>query len=280
MSGQRSIEGHCIEARRDHFKQLEGRLAAEDGWQAIHGTAVDQLPKVLARTDGVPCFVFLDPFGIKDMPFDLLTSVLRRGPKTEALVRFDNAGVWRTGGHLTSDHASPHSLEALDAFCGGDWWHDLWQPGEGRAFSDAVLAEYAARLGRGTGVGYFWFEVADSPDGPIAYHLIHFATHPLAFWRMNDELSKWRERAIPADNLFEQPDVWVDEIASNISALVTTRGPFKIMNQLGPVLGTTLGKARGLHVRKALQALEKEELVEGPVKGDIGRFVVSPRGRG
>ena len=280
MNGQRRIEGHCIEARNDLFVELESRLAAQDDWHAIHGTAVDKLPKVLASTSGVPCFAFLDPFGIKDMPFELVTTVLRRGPKTEALVRFDNAGVWRTGGHLTSDQGSIHSLEALDVFCGGDWWRDFWSPGEGRSFSDAVLAEYASRVRKGARVGSFWFEVADRPDGPTAYHLIHFASHPLAFWAMNDQLSKWREKALPGDSLFDQPDMWVDEIASNLTELLPSTPRFNVMSRMGDVLGTTLGKARGLHVRKALQKLEADGIVHGPIKGDMGRFVVRrPDGR-
>lgn len=275
MRGQRKIEGHCIEAREDLFHELRDRLAGEPRWRAIHGSAVDSLPNVLTDTTGVPCFVFLDPFGIKDMPFDLVVSVLQRGPKTEALVRFDNAGVWRTGGHLTSSLGSPQSLEALDLFCGGDWWHDLWSPGDGRAFSDAVLAEYAARVQQTTGVGYFWFEVADRPNGPTAYHLIHFASHPLAFWRMNEELSKWREKTLPDRTLFEQPDIWVQEIAGNVKERLAAVSSFRIMDNLGHVLGTTLGKARGPHVREALKSLESDGIVNGPIKGDMGRFVVT-----
>lgn len=278
MHGQRQIEGHCIEAREDLFRELEDRLAEEPRWRAIHGAAVDEMPRVLADTTGVPCFVFLDPFGVKEMPFDLVVSVLKRGPKTEALVRFDNAGVWRTGGHLTSNLGSPQSLEALDVFCGGDWWHDLWSPGDGRAFSDAVLAEYATRVRKKTGVGSFWFEVADRPNGPTAYHLIHFASHPLAFWRMNEELSKWRERTLPDQTLFEQPDIWVQEIAANVKNQLASVPSFRIMDNLGDVLGTTLGKARGLHVREALNTLESDGVVEGPVKGDMGRFLVTATG--
>lgn len=183
--------------------------------------------------------------------------------------------MWRTGGHLTSSLGSPQSLGALDLFCGGDWWHDLWAPGDGRAFSDAVLAEYATRVRERTGVGYFWFEVADRPNGPTAYHLIHFASHPLAFWRMNEELSKWREKTLPDRSLFEQPDLWVQEIATNVKARLATVSSFRIMDNLGDVLGTTLGKARGPHVREALNSLESDGIVKGPIKGDMGRFVVT-----
>src|SRR5690606_3778534 len=124
---------------------------------------VNAVPRVLSALGATPCFVFLDPFGIKAMPYSLVHHVMTRQTKTEALVRFDNAGVWRTGGHFGSKHGSSDSLTALTDFCGGDWWRQLWKPGDGRGFSDAVLEAYARTLAADVRCGYLYFEVADRP---------------------------------------------------------------------------------------------------------------------
>jgi three-Cys-motif partner protein len=273
MKPRRTIQGYCIEARKSYYRALQKRLDKVDGWHAVHGPAASEIDGVLAGTVGVPCFVFLDPFGIKDLPYDLVIKVLSRGAKTEALVRFDNGGVWRTGGHLVSPHGSDSSINALGTFCGGDWWQSLWQPGQGRDFSDAVLNEYAGRVATATKCGYLYFEVSDQPGGPPDYHMIHFASHPLAFWKMNETLSIWIEKAGLEVTLFDQPSEWVKEISDNIRGLLE-HGSFKVREMLGPVLGSTLGKARAKHVREALKSLENDGIVAGPIKGDIDRFWV------
>lgn len=273
MKSLRTIEGYCIESKSRYFKELSARLETVDKWHAIRGTATSQIDQVLDKVGDLPCFAFLDPFGIKDLPYDLVIRILARGPKTECLVRFDNSGVWRTGGHLTSDHGSESSISALTDFCGGNWWQGLWQPGHGRNFSDTVLAEYAQRVAKRVRCGYLYFEVADSLDTAPDYHLIHFASHPLAFWKMNEALSIWAENARSEESLFDQPSVWVGEIESNIESLLQT-GAFTVRDRLGSVMGDALGKARGKHVREALRNLETKDIIAGPVKGAVDRFRV------
>ena len=112
-----------------------------------------------------------------------------------------------------------------------------------------------------------------NPVGPLGSNLIHFASHNLAFWKMNEELSRWSERAGLRATLFDQPTEWVSEIQTNIERELE-HGVFRLRDKLGSVFGTTLGKARSRHVREALRNLEKDGIVAGPVKGRLDRFQV------
>jgi hypothetical protein len=72
----------------------------------------------------------------------------------------------------------------------------------------------------------------------------------------------------------DNPDAWIQEIASNVRALLTGQGSVSVRSSLGEVLGRTLGLARETHLRSALKLLEGEGLIHPCSKGKLDAKVV------
>jgi len=101
-------------------------------WEAKHGNVAEHLDELLARADGVPLFLFLDPFGL-GLPFDVIVDIFagrpagQYVPATEVLFRFDANAIRRIRGVLHGDpnhRGREKTLEALDRAAGGSWWRD------------------------------------------------------------------------------------------------------------------------------------------------------------
>jgi len=68
-------------------------------WKVEQGTFEEVVPAILDELDrgelaGAPVFAFVDPFGVKGAPFDLIRRILAR-PSSEVFVTFMNEGVRR-----------------------------------------------------------------------------------------------------------------------------------------------------------------------------------------
>jgi hypothetical protein len=62
---------------------------------------------------------------------------------------------------------------------------------------------------------------------------------------------------------------WHTEIEQNVRALLRVHERFRVRNQLEAVFGTAIGKARSMHVRKALERLHKAQIAVSDKTGDI-----------
>jgi three-Cys-motif partner protein len=65
----RNVECYFIEQDHTTFEHLSTVLSEEDpdgrlGWAAWEGSVEEHLPDLQARAEGVPLFLFLDPFGL------------------------------------------------------------------------------------------------------------------------------------------------------------------------------------------------------------------------
>lgn len=272
----RDLCGICIEPDPANFSELEDCLSDATGWSAMHGTAEACLPLAVQRSVGFPAFLFLDPYGLKPLPFDLVADVLRRPGKTEVLIRVDTVGVKRIAGHVNSPNRLDATVSVGDRFFGGDWWHEFAGL-DGESLVAGVLKGYAERLRGVSGSGAFWFPVHDKPGRQPKYWLVHVSNHNAAFWWMNEALSLWRERVEVQPDLFDYPDAWVATIADNVRSIINDVGSFVPRSRLSDVLGETLGKARSKHVRTALKGLYNDnEIGTSPVGvKDVGAMTVS-----
>ena len=83
-----------IDEREDRIEQLKNELqhmTIPNNFeiQAISNTFEDQFQNILEQFNGdekqIPTFAFVDPFGFKDIPFDLVMKLLEK-PRTEAFI--------------------------------------------------------------------------------------------------------------------------------------------------------------------------------------------------
>ncbi|MBU0496561.1 MAG: three-Cys-motif partner protein TcmP [Candidatus Thermoplasmatota archaeon] len=84
----------------------------------IEGDVNIELSKVFSKiSDSYPCFTFLDPEGIKEIPWESSIKPCLKRNKTELLVYFSLMGVSRC-------FDDDKSIESMNSFFGGNEWQD------------------------------------------------------------------------------------------------------------------------------------------------------------
>jgi len=270
----------------------------------LHGEVAEHLDTVLAQVAGEPLFAFLDPFGL-GIPFDDLVGKLlrRRGPggarvSTEVLMTFVHAGVYRNAGKLelaSEDPAQVANAEAvitnINDNLGGPWWQDIWRAG-GRVHDRVakIRAEYVRRILGAAGPAWRCYQapVADTWKGKPIYDLLFLTQHPQGVWYFNEAVSSalktFKERMAPNEllvpQLWEPKDEWQAEIAKNLRRLLAAGRPVHLIDHVGDLYGTTLGHARGTHVRAAIKGLHAAGHTPTDGKGDpLWDLLVQPSAR-
>jgi three-Cys-motif partner protein len=280
----RSANVHCVfvERERAYREQLTALLVEELGDQdseVFDGRIEERLEHIVQAAAGKSLFIFLDPFGLA-IPFQLLTSVLRSRPRsavhgwqpTEVLLNFSVSGINRAAGRLDgvpvdqrAERYRAARLEQLDAFLGGRWWHDIWRahPPEGRV--QVLLDGYLTRLRQALpGWHPLPIPVRDRYGGPVTYYLVLLSQRPEGLWFFNTAVShgakKLHDFTFTQQPVLIPPDLeqdWQGQLERSIKALLDRGRPFRLCDETRAVYGDTLGLAREMHVRDALEALHE-----------------------
>lgn len=256
--------------------------------RVFNGDVEGVLGDVLPAARGLPLFLFLDPCGMT-VPFDRLATTLnqRRSTRglwqpTELLMNFSMDAVRRIGGHMSSPHGNPKTLERFDAVCGGPWWREHF-PADGRRAPDAaerVAAAYADRLGKATDMLVQSIPVSRKPGQEPIYHLVFGTRSPYGLWLFGDAAARardawWegleiREEHDDPDALFSavsviRPDpkevtrAAIPDIAQNLARLLDRRRtPIKLVDYTLEVFGEHYGQVTDPAVRKAIERLNAE----------------------
>jgi three-Cys-motif partner protein len=306
MATLRSVHTVFSEKDQDYCDRLEEMLTEkgidESTYEIRRGPVERHVDSVLAETADLPLFVFLDPYGLT-VSFERVVHVLKSRdkagwsrqlqPKTELLMNFSYEAVRRIAGVIRSgrDYAAKEGqIRSLDEALGGNWWHEIARE-ERDGWVEEILEGYAQRVGQVARYGYITATVADSLEAKPVYELILFTRHMDGFWEMVRSMSMarkvWREwlaerreqatggqaelRGLEFD---DDESAWVDEIASNVEELLGDKPKFIIEEELGVVLGRTLGLARETHIRQALKALKSQGVVAEVPRGSLQRATV------
>ena len=301
----RHLECYFVEKDRGNYTALREMLEAEGDaitWEAWHGTAGAHIGEVLTRADGLPMFMFLDPYDIGP-DFAQVEDIFRRRPggwgtpATEMFFRVD-AGALR---RILGIHRSPSmhqsregQLRSVDTLAGGTWWRDE-DDGvrSGEDFLEWFFGQYVHRLGTAIGCAGWYTDVKQKPHHQPAYYLVFLTRHTAGVEIFGDTLSRalvhWRSTVFyeaveeqqkktgqytlmdPEEQLKEDERQlaagWHDEIERNLRTLLRERERFVISDHYQAVFGNTIGQAREMHVREALKRLEKANLTSSNSKG-------------
>ena len=169
--------------RADHLRLELGRTAnpAHFAVEVIDGTFEDSLRRVLDDLDRIgatiaPTFAFIDPFGIKGLPFQLIARLLRRN-HCEVLITFMNVSIQRFVTELPGQVDS--LIGTVDAAT------------EIAASEDRVLRARELYMSSLRTVARFvrFFELRDQKNVPI-YDLFFASNHPLGHYRMKEAMWK------------------------------------------------------------------------------------------
>ncbi|MHA6627712.1 three-Cys-motif partner protein TcmP [Pseudonocardia sichuanensis] len=279
-------------------------------WEARRGNVADHLDELLARAEGVPLFLFLDPFGL-GLPFDVIVDIFARRPRgqhvpaTEVLFRFDANAIRRIRGvlHGDGDHKGREkTLESLDRAAGGSWWRDEDDPTLDNAqylawFEERLLGEICARANCAG-----WTAPVKQRDGlQPAYLLVFLTRHRDGMEIFGETLSKaqeaWRREVfdeafaakrndaqgalidIDPDAIFKRQEAELAEqlqgqIEGNLRALLREHERFTVRAKYEAVYTGVEGLARTPHLRKVLKRLHAAGLTTSDGVGELYSKVV------
>lgn len=306
----RTVECFFVEQDEATYQSLR-QVLAEVGtsanlvWEARHGNVADHLAELLARAEGVPLFLFLDPFGL-GLPFDVIAGIFDGrpsglgAPATEVLFRFDAGAIRRIRGvlHGVDFKGRQATLETLDRAAGGSWWRDEDDPILNSSeylewFEERLLREVCIRA-KCAG----WTAAVRQREGLQPVYLLIFLTrHPDGMQIFGEALSSaqeaWRQAVfneafetiqqdgdqvalitidpVAAFKSEEQilADQWVNEIERNLRGLLREREQFSVRPNYLRIFGSAAGLAREKHLRKSLQRLEAAGLTTSDSKGKL-----------
>jgi three-Cys-motif partner protein len=280
----RAANVHCVFVERDRRlrEQLTRLLVEELGDQdseVLEGRIEERLEPIVQAATGKSLFIFLDPFGLS-IPLALLAGVLRSRPRrgaagwqpTEVLLNFSVHSINRAAGRLdgipVSERAERYRtarLEQLNAFLGGSWWHNVWHTVAREVRVEAILDGYLGRLRQALpGWQALPISVQDRYGGPVCYYLVLLTRRAEGLWFFNTAVSYGAEKlhefthgqqlVLVPPNLEQD---WQGQIERNLTALLARGQPFRLCDETIEVYGGTLGLAREMHVRDALEALHE-----------------------
>jgi three-Cys-motif partner protein len=311
----RSVQCIFVEKNAQMFERLRTVLAEESGgtvqWDALRGTVEEHLDGILARAEGLPLFIFLDPFGL-GLPFDVVVNIFRRRPHgtsaTEVLFRFDAGAIRRIRGVALSDSESPGragTLAALDTAAGGTWWRDEDDGSlDNEQYVHWFTSQLLERICREAGCAGWVADVRQRQEQQPVYHLVFLTRHREGLQIFGEALSlaaeKWRravfdeaidsaaeseqEMLIYADELFEDEERllandWLTQLEQNIRRLLTDHETFVISQRYDEVYAGLLGLPREKHLRAVLKKLHAEGATVSDSKGNLfnKRVIRSPQ---
>ncbi len=271
------VRAELIESDRQRAADLAKRLTGRTGWNVTVGTADDHLATAIARASALPCFVFLDPFGM-NMGLDELTTAVsaHTGRIIELLALFHHNGAKRLIGHDDSPSGVKGVVDTAITVLGGTWWRDLVAEHGGVAspsFTRALVQGYCARLAMAVGGSWMAIPVRASSEGAPHYYLSFVTRNSMGIWVMNEQVSlAYAEQADHemGATLFSAGELSKQElilrVRENVIRLLEEHpSGFRPLDHVEMLLDGVVGRARTTHVYQAIAALASDGFCE-PVK--------------
>jgi three-Cys-motif partner protein len=207
---------------------------------------VARAPESLAGP--APAFVFLDPFGAKGMPFNVVADLLQHA-RTEVLLNFDADGIAR----ILRAGVSSKADEILDMVFGcQEWKAAIDRNAESREQGFQALQFYLKRLRGLPGVDYVFSFEMKSTKFTTNYFLVFATRHPLGLIKMKESMSaldqtgdySFCDASVGQGQLFrfDQPSDWLPRVLSHfrgskvrfgeVEMYVLNHTPFKTANAI------------------------------------------------
>jgi three-Cys-motif partner protein len=294
IKSKSAVEVVLVEQARKDFEHLAKVTEEYRGRgvhaSALHGDVEDYLEQVVSQASGVPLFLFLDPCGA-NVPYETLASTLRtsrqaRRPATEALLNISADLTRRAAGAVRKELHDHAAIARLNAMCGGEWWqqialdaHAASLDGKWEKAAEAVVEEYANRLGRAANMSPVVVPVRRQLHHQPVYHLVFLTRGEHGTWVFGDALAlarqQWMRLLGPdedeaegmlfnfvEDQITREQERGVEQIKENMLGLVERRGRVKLVNHPKEVFGSAYGVVPEKFVRRAARELNKAELVQ------------------
>ena len=239
------LNGVFIEKK--YSDELKINLSGYSSTEVLPGTFEDNLKKILSLDKNSSIFLYVDPYGIKNLNLSNFNLVKEKQFSSfELLMNFNTAGFLREGCRLlkytellsddeVTDYESDEDIntaDRMDSIAGGTYWQEIVKKYYDNTIDiyqaeDAFISEYSRQLG-----SIFKFTVnipiKIKSDHLPKYRLIFGTNHEDGLILMADNMNKkWKQmlenqrggQQVLFD--FEFPGVPADALHKNILSLVT-----------------------------------------------------------
>ncbi|URN01238.1 three-Cys-motif partner protein TcmP [Actinomadura madurae] len=279
--------------------------------QALPGLVEDHLDQVVAKAEGVPLFLFLDPCGA-GVSYERLVELLtgpraRKRPQTEVLLNFSADMSRRIAGALARGRTDQR---AMDTACGGEWWRRVAEQARQTSPDDtfepvvhAVAAEYARRVGAACRMMPVTIPVYRKLGHQPIYHLVFFTRSQYGLWVFGDAVGAARKEWLRHQGRMRDAEagqtLWphlqdmeerieqeatraLDHATANLRRQLATGRPFQLVHRPRELFGMGYGIATEATIIRAMRDLhdagELEILSSGARPRDTVVRAVRPGG--
>ena len=247
----------AVEEKQSRFRRLETHAQPfRDKGVPFHtyqGDWIDHVRAILRLTGSAPVLLFVDPFGLKPVPFRRLLPLLARNGPTDVIVRLHDPAVFRNAGNYP---------ELITEALGTSKWNDGWvsesELGQRMKIArKAYLRSISSGLGeRGVGIAYpIRLRVGKTPH----FSLLYASKRPDAVELWSEELARYELRLIGAEDTTDSgqisllPNFLLQERRSQIDSLISDRLS---------IIGTETGKQLISYLRTTHEFVVKGSEVE------------------
>lgn len=133
-----------------------------------------------------PIFAFIDPFGIKGLPFATVRELLSK-PQREVLINFDSDGIQRI---YAAGEAASHRVRLNEVFGDEEWVSELASVPRAD-IPQRAFAMYKRRLLSIPNVDYVFPFAMGTSAGKVDYHLVFASQHRLGLEKMKEVMSQF-----------------------------------------------------------------------------------------
>jgi three-Cys-motif partner protein len=245
----KTVSAVFIEEKRKYFQRLQESVKDyQDVCRTVHGSFEESAKEIADMCRNNTVFVYIDPYGIKPLRFDILAGIyanIAKGSSVEVLLNFNASSLIRNG--LAALKCSQRDNEEeeldrtmtpadIDIIAGGTYWREIVT--SDISFSDKedrCVSEYMRLMKR-----YFDevcnYGIKEKYEHTVPkYRLIFGSRHEDAFILMNDAICNARDRFLGkhrvdgylfdmrSDNEIHDPDRLRKAIVDNLSTSLTRK---------------------------------------------------------
>lgn len=212
----KAVTAVFIEEKRKYFQRLQESVKDyEDVCRTVHGSFEDSAKDIADMGRNKTVFVYIDPYGIKPLHFDILAGIyanIAKGSSVEVLLNFNASSLIRNGLAalkcrqpketeydiaVSQGEEVDHTMtpDDIDSIAGGDYWREIVS--SDIQFSDKeeqCVSEYMRLMKK-----YFdevcSYGVKEKYEHAIPkYRLLFGSRHEDAFILMNDAICNARDK--------------------------------------------------------------------------------------
>jgi three-Cys-motif partner protein len=288
LKSSRQVAAFFVEKDHADYDVLAGVVAeyAARGLdaQALCGLVEDHLDQVVAKAEGVPLFLFLDPCGA-GVSYERLVELLtgpraRKWPQTEVLLNFSADMSRRIAGALNRGKTDQR---AMDTACGGEWWRQVAEQarptsatGSFEPVVHAVAGEYARRVGAACRMMPVTIPVYRKMGHQPIYHLVFFTRSEYGLWVFGDAVGGARKEWLRHQGRMRDaeagPTLWphsqdmeeiieqeaaraVEHVRVNLRRQLAVGRHFKLVHRPRELFGNAYGVATEATIIRAMRDL-------------------------